>query len=114
VNEAPSQSYGAYAPLLERWSTEELTDAEAIVEQLVDSPAWTLLLRVLDERERKVVNQLVVTPQLEAMQMEGLRSMVNGIRQLRVIPEAIVEATRRRRETLERERQARGEPSGDA
>jgi hypothetical protein len=103
VNENAPSYYGAYT-FLEKWSSRDLTDAANAVAQLVDSPAWRALTRVFDEREAKILNQLVVTPQLEPMAMEGLRSMVNGLRQARDAPASVLEAYRRQQAELARKR----------
>lgn len=103
--------YGAY-DFLEKWTLQELGDAESLAQGLRDSGAWGLVTRVLEEREAKIVDRILFAPNANPVQLERWRAEAAEIRTFAYLPAAIVEASKRKAEAF-KEQQAREESERD-
>src|SRR6185369_15297060 len=95
--------YGAY-DFLEKWTLQELTDAESLAQGLRDSGGWDLVRRILEEREAKIVNALLFMPNANQLQLERWRAEAAEVRTLAFLPEAVFEASKRKQAAVEEQR----------
>lgn len=112
MNEPRAPRYGAY-DFLEKWTLQELTDAESLAQGLRDSAVWDLVRRVLQERETKIVNTLLYTPNANPVQLERWRAQAAEVRQYEFLPDAIIEASKRKQAAFEQEQQRAREEGHD-
>lgn len=110
TNDAPR--YGAY-DFLEKWTLQELTDAESQATGLLDSATWALVRRVLEGRETKIVDRILYTPNASPVQLERWRAQAAEIRQYAFLPAAIIEASKRKQAAFEKEQRDKGADRGN-
>jgi hypothetical protein len=96
----------------QRWETEELLDAAEAVLELTRHPGWGHVQRLLEERERSLMDLLVIGPQpLEQAEYARFTGIAAGVKDARYVADAVLHAARLR-EQEEREAAEAAEAEG--